>query len=441
MVYFLFLLLSIFPIHLYLTDNKNRLYLKYTLFILPVLFLDMIPKGFYLSYFDVLSYVYFFFFIAYNKAGKESILGILGYALIVVLVIGMLFSEFVWVSFQHFLRFLPLLFFMRVLLTELKNDRDFDLEVINWLKGMLIFSLVVLCAQLVLGPGINTKIGFISPAGAENPNVENIAGIRYPSFFQDPQKYAQFLAAVSFLFFIDTRLDKGRRNLQILFFFLSVVALFLTGGRAAFLGLLVGLALLFFFMPPNFKFYVLLLAVIMVPTIFIFKDSFILFNRGNTVNEMYDSRYQFWKEAIEIYFTKPFMGIGIGNYQSHVGKYYIDQYWLFNGEITYYDQPESGYLKYLVEFGLWGFLLFMAFFLIPFFKGLVSIFTNSKQNLDIALMVASLISWFIGFITVCSFTDIRISIVISTITCILYLRTTRKNDTLTYESRFAQSYI
>jgi ABC-type Fe3+-siderophore transport system permease subunit len=56
-------------------------------------------------------------------------------------------------------------------------------------------------------------------------------------------------------------------------------------------------------------------------------------------------------------------------------------------------------------------------------------------------MVASLISWFIGFITVCSFTDIRISIVISTITCILYLRTTRKNDTLTYESRFAQSYI
>ncbi len=426
MVYFLFLLLLFFPVHIFLTDNKNRLYLKYTIFILPVLFLDMIPKGFYLSYFDILSYIYFFIFISYNKPGKESLLGYLGYSLIAILILGMLLSEFVWGSFQHFLRFLPLLLFIRVLLTELRLDPPFELEVINWLKAMLLFSILVLVAQLIFGPGINTKIGFISPAGTENPNVENVAGIRYPGFFQDPQKYAQFLAAISFLFFISTRLDKGKVGRQVFFFVLSVVALFLTGGRAAFLGLCIGLVFLFFFMPPKFKLYVLLLVVAIAPIVFYFQDSFILFNRGNSVNEMYDTRFTFWKEAFIIFLENPFMGIGIGNYQAHVGKYYIDQYWMWNGEITYYDQPESGYLKYMVEFGLWGFILFMAFFLVPIIRGITSVLSDNKQNMDIALLVASMISWIIGFFTVCSFTDIRISVVIATITCILYLRTSKK---------------
>jgi hypothetical protein len=77
----------------------------------------------------------------------------------------------------------------------------------------------------------------------------------------------------------------------------------------------------------------------------------------------------------------------------------------------------------------------MAFFILPFVKGLISIFTNSRQNMDIALLLASLISWFIGFVSVASFTDIRICVVISTITCILYLRTTRKQDVVLYENR------
>lgn len=395
----------------------------------------MIPKGFYLSYFDILSYIYFFFFIAYNKPGKNSIIGYIGYALLILVITGMLFSEFVWVSFQHFLRFIPLIFFIKVLLTELKKDSSFDLELMNWLKAMLIFSLVVLCAQLVWGPGINVKIGFISPAGTENPNVENIVGIRYPGFFQDPQKYAQFLAAVSFLFFIRTRIDKGSNTLQILFFVLSVIALFLTGGRAAFLGLCVGLAFLFFFMPANFKFYVIILALVLAPTVFYFKDNFILFNRGNSVDEMYNTRFTFWQEAFTIFLENPMMGIGLGNYQTHVGKYYIDQYWMWGGEITYYDQPESGYLKHLVEYGLWGFLLFMSFFIIPFVRGIISIFTNNKQNMDTALLVASLISWFIGFVSVASFTDIRICVVIITISCILYMRTSRKQENVVYENR------
>ncbi|KIC94310.1 hypothetical protein OI18_11785 [Flavihumibacter solisilvae] len=412
--------LAFFPFHLIRTEEKNKLYIKYVLFFLPWLFIDMVPKSFYFSFFHVLTYTYFIFFLIFNKPGRNTEYAYITYLLLVLLVAGVLHSEFVDKGLQHLLRFMSYVIFCKVLITECMVDRKFESTVMNWMKVGLLFSVFFMVMQMLFGVEIVRVFGFYSEA-ALNPNILSFAGIRYPSFFQDPQKYAQYLAAISFFFLADIKKTDKFPIVPIALFVLSVVALFFTGARAAFLGLCAGLAFILLFLKMEYKMIFLAFIAVVIPILWIFKDDFVLFNRDSTVIDMYDTRSVFWDEGLVIFSEQPMLGIGVGNYQDYVGKHYVDQYWISEGEITYYDQPESGYLKYLVEYGVLGFIPFMAFFIIPVLKGIRYIFTRQKDFTSIVL-IASLISWLIGFITVCSFTDIRMCVVIGAITCLLISR-------------------
>ena len=90
-----------------------------------------------------------------------------------------------------------------------------------------------------------------------------------------------------------------------------------------------------------------------------FKENFMVFNRQSNTGGALLERTEFWTDAMTIFKLHPLLGIGIGNYQLYTEKFKPDNFWFSQGEITFFDQPESGYLKYLIEFGIFGFIVFM----------------------------------------------------------------------------------
>ena len=135
------------------------------------------------------------------------------------------------------IQLLTIFIFAKIIIDEVISNENFINKILDSIRVTLIFSLIFLVAQFIFGPAF-------SIAKSQNINVDGIAGIRYPSFFQDPQKYAQFLSATSFLLLIKKNEAFRLSKVNIILFVLSIAALMFTGGRAAFGGWIVGLIIL-----------------------------------------------------------------------------------------------------------------------------------------------------------------------------------------------------
>jgi O-antigen ligase len=135
------------------------------------------------------------------------------------------------------------------------------------------------------------------------------------------------------------------------------------------------------------------------------------------MEETYDFRYAIWQDAIDIFMKNPFFGIGLGNYSNYVSVHNPDQVWVVDNEFVYFDHPESGYLKFLTELGLSGFVAIYGFILTPMIRGF---FTYVKtRDLSVILLTAAVVSWMVGFWSTYSFGDVRIKILIVTILCLI----------------------
>ncbi len=411
-------LIAYFPFMVMQSKEKNKVYLGYILFLLPFMIFDLMPKEEIFTVFDILSYGYLGFFIYYNKPGKNSVYGLLGYLLLLLLLIGVFNSEFVFRSLMSFVRFMSIVVFAKVLLTELSNDRTYYKTVFRNLKIIMFIAISFMVMQMIFGLKISVEANFISPYYM-NPNIDTQEGIRYPSYFQDPQKFAQFIAAISFLFLIREK-DTSPRvyYFNLACFLVAVVSMFYTGGRGALLGLLLGLGFLFLFFPVRLKLMFAVPVVIVATIISLYKQNFVVFNRESNTASSLAERAGFWLDALTIFEKHPLLGIGVGNYQWYTYMHKPDNFWFSQGEITFFDQPESGYLKYLIEFGIFGFIVFMCFLIIPMTRAVYIYLAQHRDN-RLIILTASLISWMIGFITVCSLTDSRILIVITTLVCLL----------------------
>src|SRR5690606_8230056 len=90
-----------------------------------------------------------------------------------------------------------------------------------------------------------------------------------------------------------------------------------------------------------------------------------VFSRSGTFSEDLQFRQSIWSDAYNITKDNPYFGIGWGNYQNYIMRHKQDQYLILNDEILYFDQPENGYLKVLVELGFFGFAIFLLFIIKP----------------------------------------------------------------------------
>lgn len=406
--YFIFVLMG--------ADIKKN-YLLYTVFLFPFmdLFITTQDWGGY-KVFDIISYFTVILLIGKPKNWRSinTLYTATSFLLMVVLIVGSLHSEFIARSFVFLSQFVTVFIYASILVRQLHQEPTFIYDILKGLKFSCLFSLGFLALQLIFGLSVALyKLNLNASA------YDSI--IRYPSYFEDPQKYGQFLAMSSFIFLIENPAKKINSLIGQALFFLVIIALFLTGVRAAFTGLCVGMIILFLFGDKKYKILGIACAVIVIITAVFFANHFAIFNRGADVNDTASVRYAYWEGAYKIFLQNPLLGIGIGNYQNYVSLHAQDQFWLFFGTYEYMDHPESGYLKLLVEFGVLGFILLLFLIFVPvinaFYVIINPVFADGKKIL--LFVSASLICWLVAFVTVYSFSDLRIGIFVVTLISIL----------------------
>ena len=183
-----FILLMIF-----IKKNKNILYLNFILITLPVLSL----KVFYgINSFVIISIIFLLFFYKTDqkKEKKQLIYRVNSVVLIISIIIGLMTSKFS-VDVENYLELANVFFiliFSMIFIEECLQKKMLFYTFINSLKITLGISFVFLILQFIFG------IHF-SLSNNLNPNIISSEGYRYPSFFSDPQVYAQYLGALSFI--------------------------------------------------------------------------------------------------------------------------------------------------------------------------------------------------------------------------------------------------
>ena len=392
---------------LFTKEKTNLAYVKYMLYAYPFLGIDLLPSILSVNIFDFLTFIFFFFLYnryTANKSGS-SIYIILFVLFMLLLFAGVYFSEqFTRETGTALLQLFSITTFIVILYQVLVFEKNAKAEIFLGLRFMLLFSFLFLLLQYVIGPGF-------SFAKSENINVAGGEAIRYPSFFQDPQKYAQFLSVLSFLVLVPTQHEeKNNTRLSIVLAILSVCALLLTGGRAGLGGWLVGMIFLAFLGNPIYRAQLILVLLALGSFAYAFQDQLPIFKRAD-LESSYIFRQMIWNDALAIHQNHPWFGIGIGNYANYVSLHNPDQFWIHNNEITFYDHPESGYLKLLVEFGLPAFGLLLFMILYTLYQN-IHVYAKTKL-IEFILYTAAILSWLIGFYTVYSLGDIRIKLLVA----------------------------
>lgn len=418
----LFVAVGFITYMLFTKDDTNKAYIKYTLVSFPFLGIDLMPSIISFSLFDFLTITFIVLFFQ-NKEyplRASKVFSYLFLLFIINIIIGLVLAEEnTRETGTSVIQVFSLFIFVRIFILELINSIFFKNEILLLLRGILIFSFIFLLCQFVFGPSF-------SFAKTENINVAGGVSIRYPSFFQDPQKYAQFLAALSFLMFMKLSNSKNSNQKSGVYLaVISILSLLLTGGRAGLGGWIAGLFLILMLGSARYKIQILFSALLIGLFTFYFQDQIPIFKRAG-IEESYLFRQGIWKEAIGIFAEHPYFGIGIGNYANYVSLHHPDQFWINDNEITFYDHPESGYLKILVEQGILGFCLLFILILYPIYTAIIN-YKNSK-NIESLFLIAAILSWIIGFYTVYSLGDVRIRILISTILVLTVAESFKSNN-------------
>jgi O-antigen ligase len=408
-------ILTLFPLitaalFLYVMLRSKQPAKDYLLFVVYFYPLVFSPDSNY-SVFQFITYVYFIYSLRNDiPLFSNSKIYITFYFLACVF-FSALNSEFIGNSMIGIIKFLPIVIYLQILITECSKSPELIFRIVKGLRFTLVVSFAFLFLQLLLGVDFSLTL-------LDNPNI-SFEGVRYPGIFQDPQKHAQYLSAFSFIALIKEPGGKSLSKINYALFGGTVISLFLTGGRAALLGLVLGIFFIVLFSNAKIKFVGAIGIFLVAAVVISLSQYLIVFSRGESLEESYLIRNAIWQEAYKIFFKHPYLGIGIDNYAKYVEVHSPDQFWLVDGEKVFFDHPESGYLKFLIELGIFGFLGIFVFIFAGIIKGL-KVFLFKVKDFNIIFLISALLSWFLGFYSVYSFTDTRITILIATILGLLY---------------------
>lgn len=399
-----------------LKGNKNIRFIEYTMYCFPFIAITLMPAIGYPTIFDITTLVFLLLFYRPRTDLGMSIKNYtyLLFLFIISLLIGGINAESMsYDSFPDFIQLFCVLVFVKIIFDEMVLDSTIFDHLVYLLNIAVLVSLLFLFGQFIFGPQFSFD---------KTPNVNVLQGdkIRFPSFFQDPQKYAQFLSAGFFISLIPTRTRNSANWTFYLFPIAILVALLFTGGRAGLVGFLLGVSLIVVLGNSKYRIAIIIAIFSIVLISSQYASYMSIFNRESTILDAYEFRFEVWKDAFEIFKSHIFFGIGIGNYAAYVSIHNPDQYWVASNVYTAYDHPESGYLKLLVEFGLIGFIAFFSLIIIPMIKGF-HFYIKSKDYTTL-LLIAALLSWLVGFATVYSLSDSRIAVFIAMIIILIIFR-------------------
>ncbi|MFM1961264.1 MAG: hypothetical protein RLZZ172_109 [Bacteroidota bacterium] len=399
--------LAFFAVMLLTKKDRNIVFIDFVLIAFPFISIDLLPSIFSFRIFDFLTLIFLLFFSNKNNhhqntSRSQQIIKYLFFLLVISNILRTFYENDFSLSFvTGSIQLLNLFIFSGIVYDNFNSNINYVKRIQHYFIFMLSFSFLFLLFQFVFG----TEFTF-----SKSPNINISGGIitRYPSYFQDPQKYGQFLAALSFPVLFDRYSSKISLAGMILFF-ISLIALLYTGARAPILGFMVASLLLMPSLSTKIRFFFIMFMLGFIFSLFLFDDYIPVLNRA-TLDDSYSFRNEIWKDALNIFYDNSVSGIGFGNYSTYVEVFNPDQFWIFDNDVTFFDHPESGYLKNLVEFGIIGFVPFVLIIILVLFKGL-SDYIKFKSFTKLVFTLAFL-TWVIGYSTVYSLGDIRITVLV-----------------------------
>jgi O-antigen ligase len=367
----------------------NDLIIKYLLLSLPVLLISgpLLPE---------IAISIIFFLIAYKIIKKEIkhfnkifIYGFLSFYFFII--ISSLLSDYVMLSVTKtgfYIRFLTLTLSIYYILN---NSNNFLILLKNIL--LIVFFILIL-------DGFYQYFFYENIIGMANMNTQRIS-----SFFGKELIYGSYLSKFLpilvglLLFFQKNNIDKILIYLTI---FLSVVAIYISGERAAFILTLISITIIL--ISTNFfyksKFYIFLLIIL---GLFIITTSNQKIKEkwqstiSNTISNfsnkidvegqkyflILDKKYTYMGlSAIKMFNDKPILGHGVKSFRFNCKKenYRINEFDNYNFRLNCGNHPHNTYIQLIAETGIVGFGLIIFFFIFILFSLLKSFFSNQKKT-------------------------------------------------------------
>ena len=251
------------------------------------------------------------------------------------------------------------------------------------LEKILFFYLIIFTIVL-----FDTYFQYFTSKNILGYEIEPNNKIRLTSFFKDKYVVGSFLAKLSIplITFVYLKSKQYKILLSLTFSFLTFIAIFLSGERAAFIIFFVGIMLTFIFISKlrNLIYIYLLIASILVPVLLIYnqnihkrfidetiKDTFSISSSKRILDNHYGAIFL---ASLELIKEKPFFGHGTKGYRRNVcdpDKFLIIQNKIKNNtnhhKFICSTHPHNNILEYLIDYGVMGlifYLIYLCYFLI-----------------------------------------------------------------------------
>lgn len=366
-------------------------FLKLTVFGFPLIDLKMVPSELNIKVFEVLIFLFFIF--NYKKIINSIKMydTLLVKLLFIVLLLSGLISGYVFNSVYATFKFASYFLFFIIVCKAFKYDADLPMYIFNFI---VLYALLFIILQMLNGLDFSLY-GQLNEVSLKNS--------RYTSFAQDPQKMATIAYSLSIVYLGLLWTTSGSFSLKNTVFFLILIWIaFLTGSRSSLLGFVLAVVLFFIF---NFSLKSVLVVSFIISVFYFFLYDYLLtqavFQRLTNFEDDLEGRSSlFWVEALKIFYDNYLLGIGNGNFSVFMNN--TDAYKISYSKAITADQPESGYLLWIVETGLLGLIAFIVL--------IVKILTFTAKNTGNKILKYKLafLVWAIGFITVYSLSDTKI---------------------------------
>lgn len=400
-------------------------YVLFVAYCLPFIDTKILPLAYgFVKVFDVVTVIslilFFKDFISFKASQKGKIYLILVVLFWIFLLLSKMNSAHPFNNLHFIYQPFTILVFTRFLLIYLEQERVAFHKFISAFQLSVIILAGVVFIQLVLGPNFSYTTDI-------NSNVVNADSglIRYPGLFQDSQTCGQFLALGSFsLLYFKSDFKLKKKQLHFLFFILTTIAIFLAASRSALGGFGIGVMLLILFQNTRVRLIAASLGIGLLLLLFAIQPKEGVFSRTESISEDFSFRQSIWKETGEIIDQYPLLGIGFGNFQKYITRHKQDLYLQTEsgGDFYYFNQPENGYLKVLVEQGYLGFIIFIALILFPILNVILKA-KSGKVEKQVIYSIAAILAWAVAFNTNYSLLDYRILLAVGSFVCLTIFST------------------
>ena len=242
-------------------------------------------------------------------------------------------------------------------------------------------------------------------------------GGRTPSFLGNSTFLAVYLVFLGFLALVFLAREKNakKRMLYGALLALFLFTIFITGARAAYLGVLAGLTYYLLFYPKKLKalkaaaasFLLLAVAVVVLLNVFpqlaeknnILKVAVNRLSVATVAEDLAGTRFATWKITWQAIQDKPLLGWGPENFYIGFEKYYDPK--LPNLQNLWWDRPHNVFLEYFVNSGVFGIIFYIAFWALLLWR--LQQYKNNNGGNENAHMAHGLFAMFIGYLTVLFF--------------------------------------